>query len=133
MNNKRAGTRFEHELCEMLAARGFWVRELVPNAAGQPADIIAVKNNRAHLIDAKDMTSDRFPLSRIEENQELAMSRWEECGNKTAWFAIWHDGEIRLLSYEVHRLMLKLKLKSLTWDTIKQYSYTLDEWEDDCL
>jgi Holliday junction resolvase len=88
MTNKKLGNDFERELCERLSEYGFWVHVLNANKAGQPADIIAVRNKTAHLIDAKVCSTRGFALSRMEENQELAMELWKECGNGQGWFAL---------------------------------------------
>lgn len=88
MTNKKLGNDFEQELCKRLSEYGFWVHVLNANKAGQPADIIAVRNKTAHLIDAKVCSSRGFALSRMEENQELAMELWKECGNGQGWFAL---------------------------------------------
>ena len=89
MSNKKIGNNFESELAEILSAYGFWVHQLSQNAAGQPADVIAVKNGRAYLIDCKVCSTDKgFDLRRVEENQDLAMRLWNECGNGAGWFAM---------------------------------------------
>ena len=88
VTSKKLGNQFEREFCEILSHRGVWCHNLTQNASGQPADVIAVKNNEAYLIDCKVCTNDRFPLSRIEENQKLAMKAWEESGNNDCWFAL---------------------------------------------
>ena len=86
MNNKQAGTNFEREFCEQLARDNFWAHFMGGSKNGQPADIIAVRNEKAYLIDAKDCQNDRFPLSRIEDNQDMAMRYWEMCGNNQGLF-----------------------------------------------
>ena len=78
MNNKTLGNQFEQELCDRLSEYGFWVHCLAMNKAGQPADILAVKNKIAYLIDAKVCSSRGFALSRVEDNQEMAMNLWNE-------------------------------------------------------
>ena len=88
MSNKKIGNDFEQELCEILSEHGFWTHNMAMNKAGQPADIIAVRNKVAYLIDAKVCSSRGFALSRMEENQELAMELWSSCGNGQGWFAI---------------------------------------------
>lgn len=89
MSNKKSGNQFEAELCEILSAYGFWCHNMAQNAAGQPADVIAVKNGRAYLIDCKVCSTNKgFALRRMEENQDLAMELWNECGNGQGWFAI---------------------------------------------
>lgn len=76
MNNRLIGNHFEQQLCEILKRYGFWTHNMVQNKSGQPADIIAVNKYNAILIDAKVCKNDRFSLSRIEDNQYLAMSYW---------------------------------------------------------
>ena len=87
MTNKKLGNDFEIELCEKLSEYGFWTHNLAMNKSGQPADIIAVKNKMPYLIDAKVCSSKGFALSRVEENQDLAMDLWNRCGNGQGWFA----------------------------------------------
>ena len=89
MSNKKSGNQFETELCELLSAYGFWCHNMAQNSAGQPADVIAVRNGKAYLIDCKVCSTDKgFALSRMEENQDLAMKLWNECGNGQGWFAM---------------------------------------------
>jgi Holliday junction resolvase len=89
MSNKKLGNSFESELCEILSTYGFWCHNLAQNSAGQPADVIAVRNHEAYLIDCKVCSTDKgFALSRVEDNQDLAMNLWEECGNGQGWFAM---------------------------------------------
>ena len=89
MSNKKLGNQFEAELCEILSMYGFWCHNLAQNSAGQPADVLAVRNGKAYLIDCKVCSTDKgFALSRVEGNQELSMSLWEECGNGQGWFAM---------------------------------------------
>lgn len=88
MTNKKLGNDFEQELCEKLSEYGFWTHNLAMNKSGQPADVIAVRNGKAYLIDAKVVSSNRgFPLSRVEDNQDLAMDLWNDKGNGQGWFA----------------------------------------------
>lgn len=88
MTNKKLGNNFEAELSEILFSNGFWVHRLSQNQAGQPADVLAVRNGKAYLIDCKVCSGKGFSTSRIEENQTLAMSEWYARGNGVAWFAI---------------------------------------------
>lgn len=100
MVNKLAGNRFEAELCDILAANGFWAHNMAQNHAGQPADVIAVRNGHAVLIDCKLCQGKFFSFARVEPNQESAMELWKACGNGGGWFAVkGPDGEIRMISY----------------------------------
>lgn len=51
--NRKIGNSFETEFCELLFQHGFWCHNMAQNAAGQPADVIAVKGKTAYLIDCK--------------------------------------------------------------------------------
>lgn len=99
MNNKKLGNDFEQELCEILSNYGFWTHNLAMNKAGQPADIIAVRNKVAYLIDAKVCSSRGFALSRVEDNQDLAMDLWNEKGNGQGWFALKWQGKIYMIPH----------------------------------
>ena len=99
--NKKIGNDFEAELCRILSSRGYWCHNFQQNAAGQPADIIAAKNRVTYLIDAKVCERGEFRLSRMEENQRLAMRLWNQTGNGTGYFALkLPDGTIFLFAVD---------------------------------
>ena len=127
MSNKKLGNDFESEFCEILAEHGYWCHNLAQNSAGQPADVIAVKNSIAYLIDCKVCSNDRFPFSRIEENQELAMEMWRECGNSCGIFALkYSEGIYMVPMYSM--ALCRDKNSSMTLDLVKQYGLSLEEW-----
>lgn len=101
LDNRTMGVRFEAELCDLLAQHGWWAHDMAQNQTGQPADVIAVKKNIAVLIDCKVCSNNRFPLSRIEGNQEGAMTMWETRGNAYCYFAMkLTDGSIYMVHYD---------------------------------
>ena len=101
IDNRTLGVRFETELCELLAQHGWWAHDMAQNQTGQPADVIAVKNDTAVLIDCKVCSDNRFPLSRIECNQEGAMTLWEIRGNTECYFAMkLSDGAIYMVHFD---------------------------------
>ena len=96
MNNKIIGNKFENNLSLILADLGYWVSMFTPKnySNSQPADMIAVRDDVALLIDAKTLNNKNglFPLSRIEENQIFAAKKFFECGNNWYNFSIlWND------------------------------------------
>lgn len=137
MTNKKIGNDFEQELCEKLSEYGFWTHNLAMNKAGQPADIIAVRNKIAYLIDAKVCSSRGFALSRVEENQELAMELWNECDNGQGWFAIKLPTEM-FQSPEIYMLphiciqALKRGQAYLSVDEIREFGKPLEKWVAKC-
>jgi Holliday junction resolvase len=73
ISNKKKGSKFEIELCKYLHTKGYWCAILNPASNGsQPFDIIAINEKRTLCVDAKTEKTDRFALSRIEENQRNA-------------------------------------------------------------
>lgn len=128
MNNKQAGTNFEREFCEQLARDKFWAHFMGVSKNGQPADIIAVRNEHAYLIDAKDCQNDRFVLSRIENNQDMAMRYWEMCGNNQGIFALNTSKGVYMLRYGVVQMLEIVGIKSLNMQSIEKYCTPYEEW-----
>lgn len=135
MSNRGTGTKFETALCEMLADTGFWAHNLAQNKHGQPADIIAVKNGKAYLIDCKVCSTDKgFPFSRVEENQRCAMELWEECGNGSGWFAVsLPNGEVYMCPYpRLVQFYETCKKVSVPLGVIRTTWIPFDEWVESC-
>ena len=124
--NKKLGNNFEKELSEILYNAGYWVHLL--NQNGQPADIIAVKNKKAYLIDAKVCSLEKFAFKRVEENQQLSMQMFIDCGNTTPYFALKARNEIYMLSYKTIRDLIKQGKKQLDFAEINKYSTRLSTW-----
>ena len=128
MINKKLGNEFETELSEILYNAGYWVHLLNQNKNGQPADIIAVKNKKAYLIDAKVCSLEKFAFKRVEENQRLSMQMFIECGNTTPYFALKARNEIYMLSYKTIRDLMKQDKKQLDFAEINKYGTRLNTW-----
>lgn len=131
MSNKKLGNAFERELAEKLYEYGFWVHLLNANQAGQPADIIAVKNKTAYLIDAKVCTNGTFPLSRVEENQDMAMTLWKNCGNDEGWFAFKVADEVYMMPHYTV-MYCKEAQSSLSAKDVATLGKPLREWVKRC-
>lgn len=133
MSNKKLGNSFETELCEILSQHGFWCHNLAQNAAGQPADVIAVRNGYAYLIDCKVCSTEKgFDLNRVEENQDLAMSLWDECGNGQGWFAMkLPTGKIFMLPHLVIKAWKRTHSR-FTPEEIVVMGMPLERWVSKC-
>ena len=134
MSNKALGNSFELELSEKLSQSGFWVHLLNQNKSGQPADVIAVRNKVSHLIDAKVCSNNTFPFSRIEENQDLAMELWRECGNGIGWFALKirdTDNQIYMISHYTMKAY-RNQQKSLSAKEIFELGIPIEKWVKKC-
>lgn len=101
-SNKRIGNNFEKELAEILREKGYWVTLLTPkkHIGSQPADIVAIKNNKASLIECKTCKSHLFEIKRIEENQWNASKKYFKCGNTEYLIAIKNEEEIYMIPIE---------------------------------
>ena len=127
MSNKKTGNEFEKKFCEILSERGFWVHNFAQNQDGQPADVIAIKNNTPYIIDCKVCEKGIFRLSRIEENQILSMRCWLDTGNTDAWFALKVGDDILMISYR--RVMYaKERYSILITDEIYERGVLLEDW-----
>lgn len=131
MNNKTIGNDFETDLCNILFNHGFWTHQMMMHRSGQPADIIAVKNKKAYLIDAKVCSNDTFPFSRIEENQDLAMGLWKDSGNGVGWFALQLDTQVYMISHYV-MTAYRDKQYSLSAKEIVELGIPIEKWVKKC-
>lgn len=131
MSNKKIGNDFEAFFCTELFSNGFWVHNFAQKQAGQPADVIAVKNGVAYLIDCKVCSRKGFALSRIEENQDTAMELWNATGNGVGWFALLVDEQIYMFT---HKYLQKLRMITsvLSPEAIKTTGTPLEVWIKRC-
>lgn len=132
MSNRSNGLSFENQFCEVLSDNGFWVLHIPQVAAGQPADVIAVKKNHAYLIDCKQCSNGAFQLSRVEPNQSSAMSMFRACGNADAWFALHVNSQIYMVSF-ADVMMYKYAKSVMTLLDITSVGVPLDRWLKKCL
>ena len=127
MSNKKIGNDFENEFCNLLSVNGFWVHNLAQNQAGQPADVIAVRDGGSFLIDCKVCSTGRFQLKRIEENQQLAMQHWLDMGNDEAWFALKIENDIVMITY-LDLMCFKMIQSSLNTSEILEHGVKFEKW-----
>lgn len=98
MNNKKLGTAFENEICELLKSRGYWVHFISPDMRGaQPFDIIAVKNKIAYAIDCKTSVNHIFSMRRVEDNQALSFDLWLSKNNTMPMFLVKYNDDIKVV------------------------------------
>lgn len=132
MTNKKLGNAFEREFADTLSEHGFWVHLLNQNQDGQPADIIAVKNKRAYLIDCKVCSTQKgFTLTRIEENQDLAMMLWKSCGNGEGWFALRIADRVYMIPHVALQICSATR-KTLSPGEIAVTGIPLEMWVESC-
>lgn len=129
MNNRLNGMSFEHAFAKKLHDNGFWVHLLTQNVAGQPADVIAVRDGHVWLFDCKDCRNDSFSLSRIESNQELAMRMFADAAETTPMFALKMSDAVYMLPYRAALTQRNVhERKSLSKYWCQTHLITLKEW-----
>lgn len=128
-SNKRIGTKFEADFCDLLASNGFWAHDFTQNQRGQPFDVICSKNELTYVIDCKVCSNDYFDLNRIEENQENSMLLWQKCGNNDGWFALKLVKQNKILMIKLNVLLnFRRKQSRMNLDELRTYSYLFSTW-----
>lgn len=131
-SNKELGNELEKRVCEILTKNfGFWTHRLTQSAAGQPADVIAVGNDIAHLIECKYISGKRFGLSRIEQNQITSNYAWGAAGNRFSWVAFGIGEDIVMIEFDTVLDWINDERKTVTVEEIYKYCCGIDEWGKD--
>lgn len=124
--------RFQREVCKRLSECGFWAYETINKQSGQPVDVIAVKSDIGYIIECKVTKSDRFPLSRVEDNQITAIEKFTKCKNTESWFAFYfakHPDNVLFVRANMILDLIDSGTKSTTYEELKDMSELLLEKE----
>lgn len=122
------GNAFEAELAVILSRAGYWVYRCPPTLSlGQPADIIACRNGKSHLIDAKICGFGYFDKHRIEDNQYNAMTKFSNCGNGEGLFAVKFD-KSKTIYMATLSSMSKTKHIRLNEEWFRENCPTIERW-----
>ena len=114
--------RFQREICKMLSEHGFWAYETINKKSGQPVDVIAVKSDIGYIIECKVTKSNRFPLSRVEDNQITSIQLFNKCGCTESWFAFFfakHPDNVLFVRAGKIIALVESGAKSTTYDELK--------------
>lgn len=122
-NNKVLGNNFEKEYANLLSKNGYWVTFLTPHqhTGSQPCDLIAIKNNKAILIDCKTCNTHFFPTGRIEENQRQAYKKYSKCKNTHFILAIKYNNKI----YEINMKDIDFEQKSIFLERVAHENHCI--------
>lgn len=129
ISNKSLGNQFENHICNYLFNNGFWVLRIPDTYAGQPVDVIAVKNKKAYLIECKVCSNNAFNTARIEPNQHATFQLWEEAGNGDGYIAMKFGQDVFLISYA---RLCEISIKRISKEVIIQNGMRLKEWIKQC-
>lgn len=125
-NNKQIGSEFEQKFCMYFFRQGYWAHFLNPAPDGsQPFDVILIKDGNAIAIDCKTVEGKRFPLDRIEPNQESAFRLMENCGNTDNYFALKISEEEVILVPAEFLIFEKLNKKSIEIELLRKLYGTI--------
>ena len=114
MNNKVIGSKFEHEMCEELARRGWWVHFISPDFRGaQPFDIIAVKDGYPMAIDCKTTVRPILYFERLEFNQIMSFERWLKIVKTEPQIAIKYKNAIYMVDYTQLKVQKKVDVNEI--------------------
>lgn len=127
----RVGNDTENEIGVLLRKEHFWVYITPKKVGGQPVDIVAIKNDKVWLLDAKHVREEEcsFPFDRIEPNQAMSMKYAKEWANiKNIGFAVKfdRDSNIYYLEYEKWLEMAKNGVKSINMNSLPLLSEVLN-------
>ena len=101
-NNQQIGKTFEQEWVDHLVSLGMWAKYMYPAPDGsQPFDVLSIDNHYGDTIvfayDCKTLSGKRFPLSRVEDNQELAFESLNHHGVPNTYFVIKSGSTVYIL------------------------------------
>jgi len=135
LNNKKLGSKFEHEICRRLANKGYWVHFLSPDIRGaQPFDIIAARDGITVAIDCKTCAADYISISRLEQNQITAFEKWMRCGNRFPVIVVDHSSGIKCIEYVDLKAQKKVWIGGKTYERIQDseldFSVSFDDYFD---
>lgn len=94
-NNQQRGKDLEQRFMKYLSSQGYWVHFMNPAPDGsQPFDIVACQGSGHEglamvcAFDCKTLDGDRFPLSRVEDNQRAAFELLNRKGIHNTYFIV---------------------------------------------
>lgn len=97
--NKKIGNDTELIIAKLFKEYGYWCHIFNSNYAGQPVDLVAIKNYKVWLCDVKHCDKPYFLLSRVEPNQWDTMQYAKECGIKRVGVIAYYNNEAFYIDY----------------------------------
>lgn len=119
MKQKKIGNDTERKCLDLLQGMGYWCHLFAYNKNGQPCDVVAIKDNKAFLVDVKHCDGDRFSFGRIEPNQRNCFEYALTCGNGNCGFMIYYEkyGKFNYVSYSRIKSLELSGEKSVKFDS----------------
>lgn len=142
MNNKKSGNKFERDLCNKFFENGIWSRLEYPAEDGsQPFDVKAIYRHNIYVFECKDCKNGYFDLSRIEDNQQVALELLSEnmlsCNILFAfqfgdeWLFVEADDILYELNFERKKRLKKediKKMHNLTFEELVKWMKSKGAW-----
>lgn len=94
------GREGEKLLAQDLDSKGFWVKLIPDDSRGaQPFDCIAIRSKHVLMLDSKVCGKNRFPMSRVEDNQWLAFEKASRRTDSCVGLACYYNGKFYYIPY----------------------------------
>ena len=130
-SNKKIGNITESYIVEAFYKFGYWAKLLPTDFSGQPCDIVAIKDTKNVLCDAKNVEhGDTFYFNRIEANQENCFKLATHYnGIKSCGFVIYFKdyGTLKWLPFLVVEEAKKNGASGVKIDSLENFSKFIKE------
>jgi len=94
-------SKFEQIVCEWFAREGYWAHRIARDERGaQPFDVIAIKGIEVIAVDCKVCSRPHFPLSRVEDNQRMAMKIMSARTQAEIYFLCYFKGKVYVIPFD---------------------------------
>ena len=126
------GKATEKFVAKTMKKHGYWATILPKKHDGsQPCDVVAIKKNKAYLIDAKHVREEEvsFPFDRIEPNQEYSFLYARGFASiENTGFAVFfeRDKQLYWFPYQMFETMQRIGHKSVNMKDLKLLDEVLD-------
>jgi len=128
---KKIGNETEQRVVALFMMDNWWVHLFAYNSAGQPCDIIALKDDKSILADVKHCDNEKFVLSRIESNQESCFRYASECGVRHCGFIIAYDIGLYWLGFDDVIELKKANMKAISVHLLPKLCDALKDIENE--
>ena len=117
LSNKKIGNDLESKVLDLLKQYKIWGVKLKEQENGAPFDLIASKNNVFYGLEVKNIEHGaRYPLSRVEMNQEMSIHKLNSVGTSNTFFVFGVKSEFGVFKEEYKEIYIVHSSKVLVND-----------------
>ena len=130
-SNKTIGNITENYIVEVFSKFDYWAKLMPTNFSGQPCDIVAIKDTKNVLCDAKNVEhGNTFYFNRIESNQENCFKLASHYnGIKNCGFVIYFKeyNTLKWLPYLIVETAKENGISGVKIDSLEDFSQFIKE------